>query len=203
MDIQSFGAGYCVVNNCFNNEQLQNLWADIEYIENNNLLAEPSRTGTAIDPATGDILKNNKAVFLDKLFHENKIKHILPTISKLFSIEIAKSLATIHPCYSLFENLNVSHSLLSYYETEHHYRSHTDNSVFTFLTWIYREPKSWSGGELILTESNTTIEAKNNRTLIIPGSFSHEVLPVKLHTDQPNMGRYCISTFGYIKPTQG
>ena len=203
MDIQSFPQGYCIVDNCFDNEQLSRIWNDIEYIETNNLLADPEKTGTAKDPITGSILKKNKAIFLDKLFHSGKIKYILPEISKLFSIEVAESLASIHPCYSLFENLNVSHSLLSYYETDHYYKPHTDNSVFTFLTWLYREPKSWSGGNLNLTSIDVNIEAKNNRTLIIPGSFLHEVFPVVLHTELPYMGRYCISTFGYVKPTQG
>lgn len=203
MKIQSSEQGFLIIDDCFSQEELQKIWTDIEYIEQNNLFKFPTQTGSAKDPLDGAVLKKNKAIFLDRLTNENKIFHILSITSKFFCVEIAEIFRQIHPGLSIFENLNYSHSLLSYYENEDYYKSHIDNSVFTMLSWIYREPKCWTGGNLILNEYDIEIECKNNRTLIIPGSFFHSVETLNMIENQNcGMGRYCITTFAFVKPTR-
>lgn len=200
MKIQIFPEGFAVIDDVFSTVELSHIWREINYIQDNKLFESPEDSGTAINARTGENLKKNSAVFLDDLAQENKVTHIIPIISKLFRAPIPNALEKIHPFFSVYKKLNYSTNLLSYYETGGYYRPHTDNSVFTILTWLYKEPKSWTGGNLILNDFDAIIEVRNNRSLIIPGSYSHQVDPVKLTTNNPGMGRYCISQFGYVKP---
>jgi hypothetical protein len=96
--------------------------------------------------------------------------------------------------------INYSTSLLSYYEDSEHYPAHRDLSVFTILTWLWREPKSWQGGEICLPEFDLVHTVENNQSMIFPGSYLHEARAPVMTTSLPGQGRYCLAQFGYVKP---
>jgi Rps23 Pro-64 3,4-dihydroxylase Tpa1-like proline 4-hydroxylase len=101
-----------------------------------------------------------------------------------------------------FSNTKTNSIMVNYYENDKYYKSHKDVSVITQLTWIYREPKMFSGGDLILTDMGETIECKNNRTIFFPGHYYHEVMEVKMedeweteYKDKNYYGRFSIANF--------
>lgn len=205
MIVQPAKESFLVIDETFDDVELAKIWEDIDIIQLQKLFEHPNKHNSACDLNT-DIptpLKQNRGVFLDPLMADNTIRHIPPIVSKLFWAKgITDILVDINPALSIFANLNHSRTLLSYYSNSDHYKSHTDSAVFTILTWLHREPKAWTGGELILNNWDITIEPKHNRSLIIPSSFSHEVTPVKMipGSDATTMGRYCISQFGFVDP---
>ena len=86
---------------------------------------------------------------------------------------------------------------LTAHNDNNYYRTHTDNSTpptatreLTYTYYFYREPKSFSGGELriydsrlvnsnyVKAESFKTIEPRNNSIVFFPSRCYHEVLPV-------------------------
>jgi Rps23 Pro-64 3,4-dihydroxylase Tpa1-like proline 4-hydroxylase len=205
MIVQPAKEAFLVIDETFDEGELANIWEDIERVQANNLFEYPSEKNSAYSTKTGEptLLKQNHGVFLDPLVEKSVVKHIPEIASKLFWAKgLTDVLIDIHPALSIFSSLNYSRSLLSYYSNSDHYKPHTDNAVFTILTWLHREPKAWTGGELILNNWDITIEPKHNRSLVIPSSFSHEVTPVKMMpgSDTATMGRYCISQFGFVDP---
>ena len=200
MKITSYPQGFLVVDDTYTSDELTKIWEDIASIENNDYLLAPEDSGSAKNLDTGEFLKNNKSGFLNRLFEEGKLKYIVPCGAKLLGLDVIESLKKIHPALGIYENLNTYTTMLSYYDDGMYYKSHTDNSVFTLLTWFYREPRAWSGGDLILNDWNIKIEAKNNRSIIIPGSYSHKVVPIVNSSTVDNMGRYCLTQFCFVEP---
>ena len=101
--------------------------------------------------------------------------------------------------YSILESNcpSICSTLLSYYENGDDYKKHKDASVVTILTYFFKEPKLFSGGDLILNDFGVTIEPENNMIVIIPGLYNHEVSQVVMEKDccGKNLGRYCLSQF--------
>lgn len=97
--------------------------------------------------------------------------------------------------------------MVNYYENDKYYKSHRDVSVITQLTWLYREPKMFDGGDLVLTDMEETVECVNNRTIFFPGHYKHEVTEVKMRDawtgtahdgtggHGPHHGRFAIANF--------
>ena len=205
MIVQPAKESFLLIDETFDEDELTKIWEDIENVQAKQLFEYPSEKNSAYTTATDEpiFLKQNSGVFLDPLVDNGIVKYIPEIASKLFWAKgLTDILVDIHPALSIFSSLNYSRSLLSYYSNTDHYKPHTDNAVFTILTWLYKEPKSWTGGDLILNNWDITIEPKHNRSLVIPSSFTHEVTPVKMMpgSDATTMGRYCISQFGFEDP---
>jgi Rps23 Pro-64 3,4-dihydroxylase Tpa1-like proline 4-hydroxylase len=192
--------GIIIIDNIFDQDELELIWKDIDLIYDQNFLKSPNETGTATNYFTGNYLKNNYGIYLDKLFRDGIIKHILPISEKFFSKEITDSVTNLGPVYHLYSQINSTGNLLSYYEDSHHYEPHIDQSVFTILTWLNKEPKRWTGGILKFTDMSVEVEPKNNRTLIFPSCFKHEVSPVSMPEPKSGFGRFVITNFGFIRP---
>lgn len=79
--------------------------------------------------------------------------------------------------------------LLSRYTDGQYYNAHADNAQWTMLLWLNDEPKTFSGGDLIFTDFDMTVECKSNSGIIFPGPIRHEVPPIK------GFGRYTITLF--------
>jgi Rps23 Pro-64 3,4-dihydroxylase Tpa1-like proline 4-hydroxylase len=88
-------------------------------------------------------------------------------------------------------------SQLTAHNDGNYYKVHNDNGSpdtatreFTYVYYFYREPKPFSGGELVLydskiennfyvqAESFQTVEPLNNSIVFFPSRYLHEVLPV-------------------------
>ena len=93
--------------------------------------------------------------------------------------------------------------LLSYYDEGDLYYPHHDVAMFTTLIWLWREPKAFTGGDLILNQYDHMIKAENNSGVIFLSPEIHSVTPVmktnRWLNKMDNYGRYCISHFCGIK----
>jgi Rps23 Pro-64 3,4-dihydroxylase Tpa1-like proline 4-hydroxylase len=72
-----------------------------------------------------------------------------------------------------------------------------DMSMFTMVTYLYKQPKKFLGGELILPETGHVLEPVFNRTYIIPSYTTHEVTAIQMDEQDAKQGygRYCVSNF--------
>jgi len=97
-----------------------------------------------------------------------------------------------------FVATNTTDTIINYYEDNDEYKTHFDVFQFTIIIMLYKEPKSFEGGELRL--HNDTIECKNNRLVLFPGSYWHGVKPIKMIDNKDKgYGRYSISHFYFSK----
>jgi SM-20-related protein len=131
-----------------------------------------------------------------------KIKSILPDIqSKLELPEFA---------VSQIECQMTSHNDGNYYKI-HNDNGGTDTSTreLTYVYYFYREPKMFSGGELVIydskvennfyvnAESFKTVEPRNNSIVFFLSRYMHEVLPVSCPSKVFGDSRFTIN--GWVR----
>jgi len=86
----------------------------------------------------------------------------------------------------------------------------TGNRRVTFVYYFHRQPKQFSGGDLLLYDTDlerhkslgkyTRIEPRNNSILFFPSPCFHRVMPVDLKSEEVEDGRLTLN--GWIHPVQ-
>lgn len=178
-----------VIENFYTEDELNKIWEELDDFYDKNFLDNSSNVGPArtID---GIPLKRANGIFLYKSKFPNsniiKINNKVKEHSIIFSKHDEK-----------YEKLDecVYNTLMSYYDNDHYYKPHSDQSVFTACSYFFKEPKKFSGGNFILNDFNKEFEIKNNMLIIFPGKYRHQARKVKLDKNFPGHGRYCISQF--------
>jgi len=196
------GINSIVIDDFYSEYQLHDIFDELQNITINKALTEDhkhlysaEKEGRSIAKKYGGWIEDDNSVL---------IKYPKENFSSLF-----ERIVSLNSMYSLLFHMNNRYHLLSYYQNGGYYDKHTDSCVFTVLNYFQKEPKQYTGGELILHSVNgvntVKIEPKNNRVVIIPSCIVHEVTEVKMDTDDINGGgRYCLSIFldhQYMKET--
>ena len=193
----SNGTPYCIINNFYTEEELSEIIKEVDFLQSRkSIWLDPKDSGSAIDKESNTFLKSNKCIWMNHLYKTESVSSILSYNVKLYTSGAAATLAENHPWFKYLIYNSEFTTLLSYYETDQYYKAHRDQAVLTTLTWIYKEPKEYSGGDLIL-ENDTTINCTNNTMLVMPSTVLHEVTPVELPEGKKGqgLGRYTITTF--------
>jgi|LakMenE01Jun11ns_1017448.scaffolds.fasta_scaffold9731865_2 Rps23 Pro-64 3,4-dihydroxylase Tpa1-like proline 4-hydroxylase len=202
MKVTSESNDFLVIDDFYTEDEQINIWKELDFLTYDRKLMPPEETGTAHDQTTGEALKKNSALFLDRLYARRELSNILNINRKLFSQEIIDEFNGMDNCFKYIHHTNYDATLISYYEEKDYYKAHTDSSILTYLYWCHKEPKKFEGGDLILPELDEGITYKNNRLVIFPSWRLHEVTPIKMIEEvEPysGYGRYCITNFVYIK----
>ena len=207
-----------IIDNLYNYNEQNLIWNELNFLLDGNKFQGPEGTGTSTLSSEPDNIKyrsNKKGIWLDNLYKNRSISNILTVNRKLFKYwdEI---LPKDIDCWwwkcimSSEKMLEQDTTLISYYEDGEYYETHFDLSQLTTLTWFYKEPKSFDGGDLIinppydhlLSKTNSLspykIEVKHNRMVIFPGIVPHQVTSVKMnkmYRGEKGMGRFCITNF--------
>ena len=193
---------YVYIKNLYSEEELSELFSELDYLQSRpSIWLDPEASGSAMTPENTP-LKANKGLWINHLYKQEGVSAILSHNMKIYSTGLAQKIAIEH---SWFEYLLINSrfsTLLSYYENNNHYKPHRDHAVLTTLTWLYKEPKKFEGGELTLNEE-AKIPCENNSMLIFPSTCLHEVSPVLFKdTNNKGMGRYTITTFVTLQDSQ-
>nr|WP_256386659.1 2OG-Fe(II) oxygenase [Hydrocoleum sp. CS-953] len=89
----------------------------------------------------------------------------------------------------------------------------TATREMTYVYYFYQEPKSFSGGELVIYETKVegnnlskhndfkVIEPRNNSIIFFPSRYLHEVLPVSCPTKAFENSRFTFN--GWIRREDG
>ena len=98
----------------------------------------------------------------------------------------------------LFYHTNMDSTLLSYYEDKDYYKAHHDESCYTLVYYLFKEPKKFTGGDLTFTEIDQKVNINSNMAILFPSWIDHEVdkitMPDNVERYKSN-GRFCFSTF--------
>ena len=65
--------------------------------------------------------------------------------------------------------------------------------------WFFKEPKKFTGGNLILKDFDLEIEVKNNMVIYMPSIYVHEVTPIVMDEKDRGYGRYSMSQFLFVR----
>jgi Rps23 Pro-64 3,4-dihydroxylase Tpa1-like proline 4-hydroxylase len=176
---------HCIIRNYYNEQELELIWREIEFLHGK--LKPPDQTGTARDE--NGPLKLNRGIFLDDLYSDRNLSNILGVTRKLVSPDIIQNIINKHWFYDYLlpsDRLKDS-TLLTHYFTGCYYKPHRDSSCVTCISYLWKEPKLFEGGDLYFGSYKVPIE--NNCMLIFPSCAMHEVKPVT------GEGRYALSQF--------
>lgn len=192
---------FVLVQNVFDENELDSIHKELDFLHSReSLWLEPEDSGAARDFDNAP-LKKNKGIWVNSIYANPEASSILTNNMKLYNSGVAQQIAMEHSWFEYFIHNAEFTTLLSYYEDSDHYKAHRDHAVLTTLTWIYKEPKKFQGGDLILNDE-ATIACTNNVTLILPSTCMHEVTPILLEEEArgQGLGRYTITTFISVKP---
>ena len=188
-----------VVQNFYNKIELELIWKELDFYTSPNKLFEAKEYGGVVDRT------NAKAICLDELYkgQENKknfrnISNILTVNRKLFNSGVLDKFSQLHECCTLATESNHDVTKVRYYHNNEYYDPHTDKSVmFLAFSYFFKEPKKFTGGDLIFPKYDFKVPCDNNTMVIFPGWVEHGVRKVTIKDSDyfDGWGRYCISSF--------
>ena len=186
---------FVVVDSLYNNEEESEIMMELDYLSHSRRLIPPFEDGSAATRNNKNI-KNVGCLYLDHFFGNRDTSSILSITEKLFFDD--SSLINNHPhWYFDATDINSHFTHMLYYENTNEYLPHNDTSRITALTYFYKKPKSFSGGNLLFSDFDIEVECLNNRTIIFPSVLQHASTPVIMNEDCQNkkLGKYCITQF--------
>lgn len=183
---------FIIIDETYTEEELKLIFLELDFWSLSNNLMGPDHTGTAIW-ADGSFKKKNKGVFLDNIYAQRNYSNILKFNRKIYTIKLEQPSVILN----FLKQSNGDATLVSYYENNEHYKAHKDSSILTAVTYLYKQPKAFEGGNLVLTEYGYQFEPWFNRTYIMFGVVEHEVTEIVMKQEDcgKGLGRYCISNF--------
>ena len=164
-------------------EYRQVILNDFKSIDKERTLMGPDKSGTARF-GDGKPKKRNKAIFLPP--NGSTVQKI--THQQLYEQPFYDQIDCEWWKY-IWGKQRRFNFLVSRYDDGDNYAMHFDCSYFTLLVWLYDEPKTFTGGDLIFNDFDVTVECKNNTGVIFFGPWHHEVTTVRGH------GRYTLTMF--------
>lgn len=186
-----------ILDNFYEPHEYVDILDECLFLSKRDKMKLPEETGTALSEQKKP-LKKNKALFLDSEFKNRNTSDILYHNRKIFNNLIADELAKIDIYYRYLKLCESDTTLVSYYENEGYYDSHSDASVITCITWIFKEPKSFSGGNIFFEDDkNNSINCVNNRTIFFPSFLNHSIDKVMMDESKIGLGfgRFSITNF--------
>ena len=188
---------YVVIDNFFTPEEYHKVWQEVMFLCPK--MRPPDETGGA--KVRGVPSKKGVGVFVESFFRDFEDSNIFIFSKKINHPEYVDKIASSDFFYTPYRSINSSTAtLVQMYRNGDYYLPHRDNSLYTAVTLIHKEPKQYNGGDLYFAESNHVVELHNNQTIIFPSMVEHGVSEVKLLSDQFEDARFTISQLMYITP---
>lgn len=185
---------FLVVDDFYNEKELELIWSELE-VHRDKL--RRGHGGIAKDE-TGFDLASLKRFSLDRLYEGHRQdSDIFSVYDKVCSEDVKKAYRKTTPSSRTFETSNNDATIINYYENTDDYKEHSDVFMHSCLIFFYKEPKKFTGGDLVFTQSSTVIECLHNRMILFPSYYLHKVTEVKMEEQYINkgLGRYSMAHF--------
>ena len=193
---------HAIIEDLYDSDEEKLIWDEIEFLSYRHKMGNAKETGSAFDDVSGTYLKQNYGIHLDELYPNRDFSNILFATKKIWDPKLLEEISSTDYSFWNYRRVNTKHTLLSYYENSNQYKPHRDSSQFTALTWFYKEPKQFEGGDMCFPEYDHNITIKNNMCIIFHSFVQHQVTKVKMEAQKRNkygkftgLGRYSISQF--------
>lgn len=186
---------YLIIDNFYSAEEELLAWAELEELTN-HLSRDIEESGVATSRGTLDPLARKRFIWMDDYYSEDRDRSFIlnNNYKTVFGDEVLSKY--LGPSMHLLGSSNIDHTLLNYYEGENeYYKSHWDTASHTTVLLMFKQPRGFTGGDLHFEQPNETVECINNRMIIFPSFYLHEVTPIKSTTNNKGYGRYSIVNF--------
>lgn len=198
---------HLIVDNWYSPDEEKRIWTELDFYSHKNKF-ERAETEHIAKDENGKYLGEHFRVHLDNLYTDEARKLNISDIFNCFSkTQTPKFREAIKSCCSpyfqrTFSQIDTFYSLVSYYENNDYYKPHHDIFSWTILIWFFREPKAFTGGDLIFPEfNNYRVECKHNRLIAFPSYNLHGVETINIPKEKrgKGFGRYTITHFLHCK----
>lgn len=190
---------YIRIFDFYTEDELKLIWKELDFIVSNEILKGPEHIGSAHDSNQEgkNYRRKGRGVWIETLYRDKNTSNIIRLNKKLFSREMINNIKKNGSWFYKNFGFKTYCTLLGYYENSDYYEAHIDNSYSTVLTWFYKEPKRFEGGNIIFSDYNIEIEIKNNSILLFPSTIVHSVSEIKMEEQYigENNGRISITNF--------
>lgn len=192
------------IDDWFTPEEEAAVWKELEFYTNSRIL-EHAHLGPVARYEDGTPKASNFRVYPDKIYQDDQRERsaIFSLMNKQREKKFHAMIEKVIPYAGRqFRSTNLDNTIISYYHDNDYYEAHIDTFQFTCLIWFYKEPKAFTGGNIILTDINETVELKHNRMLFFPSWYEHQVTPINFTGEDKTMGlgRYVITHFYTYSP---
>ncbi len=206
VDLITLPFPHLIIRNTFNEQELKLIWRELEFLNSPLKLERPSVNGTAIDQNTGLSLSNNFSLWLDGAYNNRSVSDILRINTKVIDRGIREAFTSISPLLGHINMVDYYTTKIRYYETGEYYRGHVDRARFTAITYFYKEPKSFTGGDFHFDDYDYTIPIENNMTILFVGSIIHSTTELVMTENTQRFsgfGRYAMTQFLNVRDQDG
>ena len=187
----SVGKPYIVIDNFLTEDDQSIIMSELDTIIRPCMRRE--NTGEAIKDDFS--VKNVNACFLTDIYAEPNASPTFRVMRNYFVKDFFEAIAQSHWAFEWLARTNFNEfAQFLYYDEKDNYEAHPDQADLTSLLWLAKEPRGFSGGDLII-ENEKTVEFKHNRMVLFNLATMHEVTSVKKTLNLDGHGRYCISHF--------
>lgn len=188
-----------IVDDVLTNREIEEVWKELDFLSVQRKMMSAEFTGSA-QTTDKSLKKQNWGVALSKCFTDPIYSNFAQYHEKPLTDDFVEDLIEANLYFRLLRDCNYKSILLSYYEHENYYHSHHDVCCLTTLFWFNKSPKQFKGGDIYFKDMDQTVSFKNNRFIIFPSIYFHEVSKVSMDNNFRDngisqKGRYCYTTF--------
>jgi len=189
---------HIIFHNFYTEEELNLIWEELDFLTKPDKLFDVKEYKGVVGYTEA------KAIQLDTVYQgkNRKLSNILNVTRKVFEKDVLEAFSSISDCCSLAKHCNYDVTKVRYYHNNDQYKPHID-MLWNFLafSYFYREPKKFSGGNLLFPKYDYEYPCDNNSLIILPSYVEHGVQRVKIDNSDyfDGMGRYAITHFGDIR----
>jgi len=188
---------HAIFRNFYNDRELDLIWEELNFYTKPNKLLDAKEYMGVVGST------NAKAIILDDVYENHRsISNILTVNRKIFYEETLEVFSNISDCCSLARDCNWDTTKVRYYHNGEHYKPHTDKAMpFLAFSYFHKQPKKFTGGELVFPKYDYSFDCDNNSLIIFPGWVEHGVNEVSIQNSDyyDGYGRYAITSFFGLK----
>ena len=186
---------YLLVKNYFDDKDIELMLKELRFLT-------PKMSFHPGNNMAEDHKKNNQ-INLDNLYGDRETSNIMNVMNKIYDdSKLIQTLNDMSWFYKVWGYTNTDATFVAYYENTDYYKAHRDIAIISIMYWLWEEPKSFTGGNVHLTDYDIEIPLERNQLMIMPSSTNHAVDPIKMIDNNKKlsgMGRYCIVRFLKMK----
>ena len=159
----------------------------VEVVQSSNFFDSIETFGTALSKKNKNFRVKKSEILDDKIL-----------IGKIFNEETLEIFSNISDCCSLARDCNWDVTKVRYYHHGEYYKPHIDKAMpFLAFSYFHKQPKRFTGGELVFPKYDYSFDCDNNSLIIFPGWVEHGVNEVSIQNSDyyDGYGRYAITSF--------
>jgi len=184
---------HAIFRNFYNDRELDLIWEELNFYTRPNKLLDVKEYMGVVGST------NARAIILDDVYENHRsISNILTVNRKIFYEETLEVFSNISDCCSLARDCNWDTTKVRYYHNGEYYKPHTDKAMpFLAFSYFHKQPKKFTGGELVFPKYDYSFDCDNNSLIIFPGWVEHGVNEVSIQNSDyyDGHGRYAITSF--------